>query len=498
MINTGIEVNEKVLEIGGKRSAVPVHKQNYHHPVLEHIFNSGQNIYITPKVDGVLTNFEYCGMLFECEKLDGNMFLIDVINSVKYQSFYTRFKMLESIFKTKMLYQIKTEGDVCDILNQYADTFVKHDNGVLVIKPIFYINKNNTYDGVFDMFSHIICSSTQYNTDGWIIYADGIQTLKWKPVPALTIDVEYHQEQQVFTSSDKFILNNIEFDSHVENINGVYRCYYSHAEKKWLARDKRNDKIRGNKLGTITALHIQCTGYLHTKYPEDPTVSNLKPYYFDDNNLNKYNKKTESHNIRNLCMTDIKNHISAESNSILDIGCGNGALYYNLIKQGRDVFYMGIDIDPFMLSKTPLGGCYLWQDINNLDVQHILHKTLISKLVNNIAFDVVTLIHSLHFCQDIWKLFGRIKKLTKCVIIVGIFEDYFPGDFELDDVKVKKQENGLYDFYYKWKDHKVTDKLLTNSVIENLVGWEITHKHQYKHPTNPFINMHQMLILHKI
>lgn len=495
MINTGIEVNEKVLEIGGKRSAVPVHKQNYHYPVLEHIFNSGNNIYITPKVDGILTNFEYCGMLFECEKLDGNMFLIDIINSVKYQSLYTRLKMLEKIFKTQMLYPIKSKSEVNNVLNQFNNSFIKHDNCILVLKPIFYINKKNVNgnENIYDLLGHIIYCSMQYATDGWIIYADGLQTLKWKPEIYLTIDVEYHKEQKVFTSSDRFVLNTIEFDSISDENDGIYRCYYSNAEKKWFARDKRTDKIRGNKLGTIATINTDCKGYNSA----NPNITNLKPYYFDNNNNNKYNKKTESHNIRNVCMVDILNKINIQSNSILDIGCGNGALYYNLIKQGKDIFYVGIDIDPFMLSKTPLGGCYLWQDINSLDIQHILNHTQIAKQAGVSAFDVVTLIHSLHFCKDIPKLFNEITKLTEWVIIVGIFEDYFSGDFEITDVKVKKQENGLYDFYYKWKDHKITDKLLTNSEIENLDGWKITYKKQYTHPTNLFINMHQMIILHR-
>lgn len=496
MINTEIEVKEKVLEIGGKRSAVPVHKQNYHVPVLEHIFNSGNNIYITPKVDGILTNFEYCGMLFECEKLDGNMFLIDVINSVKYQSLYTRFKMLESIFKTQILHPIKSKAEVRDVLNQYDSTFVEHENCVLVIKPIFYINKKNIdkNKNMFDLMGYVMYGSTQYNTDGWIIYTDNLQTLKWKPVIYMTIDVEYHQEQTAFTSSDRFVLNNIEFDKNIDHVDGVYRCYYSDTEKKWLAREKRNDKIRGNKLGTVVTLHAYRARYDQSEKTFD---TNLKPYYFDNNNDNKYNKKTESHGIRNICMADIQNKIGIQSNSILDIGCGNGALYYNFIKQGRDIFYIGIDIDPFMLSKTPLGGCYLWQDINNLDTQYILHHTQIAQQSGVFTFDVATFIHSLHFCKDLPKLFNEISKLTDRVIIVGIFEDYFPGDFEMADVKVKKQENGLYDFYYKWKDHKITDKLLKNSDFEGLIGWEITYQYQYNHPSNPFINMHQMIVLNK-
>lgn len=496
MINTGIEVKEKVLKIGGKRSAVPVHNQDYHMHVLEHLFNSGQNIYITPKVDGVLTNFEYCGMLFECEKLDGNMFLIDVINSVKYQSLYTRFKMLESIFKTKMLHQITSKNDVKNIINQQYDTFIKHNTCVLVIKPIFYINKNNMNinENMHDLLAHVLNNNFQYKTDGWVIYSDGLQTIKSKPMSTLTIDVEYYQEQKVFISSDKFVLNNIEFETNVDNIDGIYRCYYSYCKKKWVARDKREDKIRGNKLGTIVTLYADHIGYQLPKH----TVTNFKPYYFDNTNDKKYNKKTESHNFRSVCLNDIINNINVQANSILDIGCGNGSLYYHLLKQGRDIFYTGFDIDPFMLSKTPLGGYYLWQDINNLDASSILNCLTISIAMSINPYDAITFIHSLHFCEDKSKLFNEMLKLTECVIIVGIFEDYFPGDFELDDVKVKKQEIGLYDFYYKWKDHKITDKLLKNSDFENLNGWKITEKKQYEHLTNPFINMHQLLILHKI
>ncbi len=81
------------------------------------------------------------------------------------------------------------------------------------------------------------------------------------------------------------------------------------------------------------------------------------------------------------------------------------------------------------------------------------------------------------------------------MIIVGIFEDYFTGDFELSDVKVKLQSNGNYDFYYKWKDHKITDKLLKNADFNNLDGWQISLQKQYCHDINPFIDMHQLLVL---
>jgi SAM-dependent methyltransferase len=498
MINTTIEVKERIFESGMKRSAIPVHKQYYHQYVLEHIFNAGKNIYITPKVDGVLTNFEHCGMVFECEKLDQHMFLIDVLNGIKYQSYYTRFKMLESIFKTQMLHPIKSKDDVKNILNQYCDKFVKQEKCIAVIKPIFIINKNNINenDGMYDLLAHIIYNNVQYNTDGWIIYTDDMQTIKWKPSIHMTIDVEYHKEHNKFTSSDKFVLNNTVFEDNVEKLDGIYRCYYSDNEKIWKACEKREDKTRGNKLGTIVTIEADREGYYHAGKTK-PNLTNFKPYYFDNTNNSKYNKKTESHEIRNICLNDIVSSIGLQSNSVLDIGCGNGSLYYRFLKEERDVFYTGIDIDPFILTKTPLGGCYLWQNINNLDIDLILKMCSNVTMTHEVPYDVVTFIHSLHFCENIPKLFNEIKKLTEVVIVVGIFEDYFSEDFELSDVKVKKQENGLFEFYYKWKDHKVTDKLLSNSMFDELDSWKIIYKKHYEHKTNPFVNMHQLLILHK-
>lgn len=493
MINTQITIKEKVLEIGGKRTQIPVHLQDYHLYILTKMFNQGKNIYVTPKVDGVLTNFEYSGMLFECEKLDSNLFLIDVLNNVKYQSVYLKFKMLEKIFKTQMLHQIKDINEINKILST-QDKYLNLGHTSLVVKPVFVLNVNNINKNEFtNIIHHLTNFEYLYKTDGCIIYADNFQTTKIKPLKHMTIDVEYNSSSDIFSSADKFVLKNVYTDELLES--GIYRCNFKTDLKKWIVNEKRNDKIRGNKLGTILTIFEEI---INLKNNFEPQTLNLQPYYFDNIDKHEYNKKIETHKFRKELINTVLNFIlNTEVNSVLDIGCGNGSLYYNILKSNNsNIFYTGIDIDPFILSKTPLGGKYIWNDINNLDLNKL--TTPMSHIINTgySLYTVATFIHSLHFCKDIPKLLKTLKNFVEIIIIVGIFEDNFENNFENNDVKVIKQTNGFYDFYYKWKDSKITDKLLNISMFENLEDWYISEK-MLEHNENKFFNMHNILILKK-
>lgn len=478
MINTNIKVIEKVLEIGGKRSSVPVHLQNYHMEIIKRNWEQNKSIYVTPKVDGVLTNFEYNGIKFECEKLHNNMFLIDIMNGIKYMSYNVRFKMLEKIFKRQILHNVIDDNDTTNVLSKLNDNFSPRDTSTIVIKPIFVINKTfSKNQNVIELVLKI-CSQNnlQYPTDGWIFYLDGEQPLKYKPYNHLTIDVEHNNG--MFLSSDNFTISNVTFDEQCKNENGIYRCYYGQ-NKKWIAKEKREDKIRGNKLGTILTLEYQ-----QIDFTFNPKIV-ISPYYSD---VVSHNKNTESHNFRNVSIANVLKKIGS---SVLDIGCGNGSLFYHGLKAGMTFHYTGIEYDPYILAKAPLGGFYLWQDMNNLNIDQL--QLTIEHSIK--YYDTVVFTHSLHFCDDIQKLFNDISSITKKIIIIGIFSDYYVNDFELNDVKVVKQENETYDFYYSWKDHKVNDKLLNLAMFNNLNSWEIEESIHYENNTNPFIHMHHMLVL---
>lgn len=491
MLNTNIKVKENVLSVGSKRTCIPVHIQQYHWHILENMYEKSNNIYLTPKVDGILSNFEYCGNIFECENMDNNMFLIDILNNEKNQSYYMRFKLLEKIFNTKILCEITNLEDYYKYLEIYSDTCFNLEETLLVIKPIFFVNKLNLKTDFKNTLEIIFNSNLQYKTDGWIIYADNLQTLKKKPSIYMSIDIEYIASSNNFMSSDKFILKDFEFENNGDMSDGVYRCYYSLVKNKWIAKEKRNDKIRGNKIGTIITIKSEVENY----YTEKKYVNslNLNPYY-TTNIKNK--KKTLSQDFRNTCLIDIINIISNKSISILDIGCGNGSLYSYLNKNETNIFYTGIDIDPYILSKTPLGGCYLWQDINNLDIK-LLSKQIFNVSSNGV-YDTVIFSHSLHYSTNIKTLFKTLEILTNQIIIIGIFEDYFNYNFKLEDVKVDKRSDGMFDFYYSWKQEKITEKILRTSDFENIENWKIIAKKHYSNSNHHFINMHQMLILQKI
>jgi len=312
-----------------------------------------------------------------------------------------------------------------------------------------------------------------------------MQTIKCKPEIHLTIDIEHNDN--IFKSSDNFVLNNVQFDENVIHENGVYRCAWKN--NKWLAKEKREDKNRGNKFGTIVTLQSHVSKIMINQLVDD---NNFKPYYFDKKSHTE--KKSPSHDIRNVCLNDVIK-VCGNVRSILDIGCGNGTLYYKFLKNKTDIFYTGIDVDPFILTKTPLGGHYIWENINVLN-ENLL--TMSTSLLTNSEFkyDIVTFVNSLHYCTNIPQLFEKISKLTNKVIVVGIFEDHFTNDIELSDVKVKKLDNGMFDFYYKWKDHKITEKILKLSDLD-LIGWTCNTIKPYQDLTNPFISMHQLIVLEK-
>jgi SAM-dependent methyltransferase len=478
-----------------KRSSIPVHIQNYHMTILKQVYDSGKNIYVTPKVDGVFTNCEYGGILYECEKIDNSMILLDILNNVRYSSHYTKMKMLEKIFKTRIIHIVSNIGDISNILLKYEKISLNipemHFN--MVTKPTFVINKNTFTDDIMQTIKKLKNESVEYAypTDGWILYTDDIQPLKLKPLEHLTIDIEYDIINNVFCSSEGFIIPDVSICSIYKQSkpNTIYRCYW--IEGKWMAMEERQDKIRANKIGIILTIQAEHTGLANL---DNPIYQS--PYYFENEKI--YNKKSESHDIRNIIFDDVVNKIGSMLNlksGILDIGCGNGNLYRGLTKDLGNLaqIYTGIDIDTNVLIKATMGGLYLCEDINNIDFNKILKYS--SNIID--GYNVTTFINSLHFCDNIPKLFEELKKVTKYVLIVGIFEDYFKGNFEILDVRVEKTNDGRYDFYYKWKSQKVTDSLLKMSDFNsgNLDGWDIIYEHQYTHVSNPFINMHKMIIL---
>lgn len=480
MTNTNIHVN---LHDGKQmtKNKIPVHVKDYHVPLLHKMYNSGKNIYLTPKVDGIFTLCEYCGIMYECEKVNSNLFLLDVHNTIKYNSHYVKIKMLEKVFKTQIVYNITCVNDLILQIKKMENGNIPTDNNLIFTKPTFLINKLYFNGNLNDLLNIAYKSmNLKYPTDGWVLYLDNYNPIKIKPINHMTIDVKWDNDKKIFLSNEEIEIENIEFCKNAQIESNIYRCYWDN--NKWKATEIRNDKTRPNKIGIILSIESD-NKTNHNKFIDYDIIQ--KPYYFDDHKISQ--KNSESHNIRNTLFDNVINAIK-NTNSVLDVGCGNGKLYHTINKLNNKIVYTGIDVDPYILCNASLCGLYFWEDINKINTNSLLSKSKL-KLYDHIVF-----INSLHFVENIPQLFKQLEHTGKYVIIVGIFEDYYSNDIELNDVKVKKLENGKYDFYYKWKTEKITEKILKLSDL-HIQNWTQTYFKHFEHPTNMFINLHAMIIL---
>jgi SAM-dependent methyltransferase len=119
--------------------------------------------------------------------------------------------------------------------------------------------------------------------------------------------------------------------------------------------------------------------------------------------MNRKNRKDSPNNaIEKPLIYELIGNV--ENESILDLGCGNGAFGYELLSKGAK-FYKGIEGSKLMAedAKTNL------KDLNGL----ICHQSMESYEFESETFDIVTSRFAIHYITNIEELFMEIHKSLK-------------------------------------------------------------------------------------
>jgi trans-aconitate methyltransferase len=467
-----------INEIIPKSVVSPIHVRDYHIPLIKQYYIENRPIYITPKIDGVHCSVNYEGLIYECEKLGTDVYVIDIIKKSNAQSFYMTLRIIEKKFGRNIIYQPSTSKKLLSNLKSF-NIETKHDN--IKLKPFFLIKKDtfgmSEWEDLLEILT-IECSMPYLN-DGWIMYLEGFKNpLKFKPVEHLTIDILYDSTTKKCYSYEK---NEIDVVNNFTKNTSIMRCYWKNC--RWLAKEIRHDKQMANKQFIISTLEL-----MHNDYPNYKLIWNNDielPYYQHELSKSKLLSRpikdflTE---MRDLTFDIIKCNIEQKDKmKILDIGCGKGKLGKYLSKH-FSFLYSGIDVDPLVLSNTCHYGVYYWNNINDKELK--LNKA-----------DYVIFVNSFHYVDDKCNVLKKLSEITNTLIIFGIFEDYYMKEINNELVKVTKND-GKFMFNYAWKNSDFTEKVLNKKdVIEtaNMHGFVIKTTKKFD-IINDFYDLHELLV----
>lgn len=460
----------------------PIHFRDYHVPLLKQYYEANKPIYITPKIDGVHCTINYESFTYECEKLNDNVYVFDIVNKLATQSIYMTLRTIEKKFGRNMIYQPASAQELLLIVKTF-DSCTKEK--IIKLKPFFIIS-NNTFcksgwAELFDILSNEI--SMPYLNDGWVIYLDNFHVpLKFKPLKHMTIDILYDSTNKKCYSQEK---NEIEVMNDVTLDTNILRCYWEN--KGWVAGEIRDDKKVPNRQFIITTLemiHNSCPNY---KLLWDSDI--YFPYYNHTLSEKKLLSKMTINmitKIRNLTFDLIKKHIVQKDKlHILDIGCGKGKLG-KYLSNTLKFLYTGIDVDPITLCNSHCNGVYCWKNIND------------DKFNFDCKSDYAIFVNSFHYVDNKTDILRKLYDVTDVLLIFGIFEDFYKDEIKDDYVHVKKNGDKFV-FDYAWKKRKITEKILNkHDVIDSaeISGWNLKCTEKID-AINDFYSLHELLIFVK-
>jgi len=474
----------------------PIHVMPYHVSFMKHQYDSGNDIYLTPKCDGVYSQFKLNNNdnnVFQCELIDNFAYVFDII-CLTISSFRTKMRLLELIFNVKILYTIKNVNDIHTIFNKYHLEFKltqsKNSSKIIRTKPVFVINKN-TFDSdeikkLFNIFDNEYYTP-DYPNDGWILYIDQLNNpLKIKSLKYLTVDLSYDGMTNCKTSDGNIIfVHNIP----KKLLNCIIRCNWNN--NHWEYLDTRKDKNSANNMNIVKNIYENIKNPI--QYYDIWTQHYQMPYY--NGNCNANNNNIKSLRLASFeliykilcCVSKIQTSVS-----IIDIGCGNGSLNKYLLSKHIDQYsYIGVDIDPFILSKSSPNGVHIWNDFNS--------PTFFSR-INNCFFDFAVFINSFHYISDKKQFLINMKEHFHNIIIVDLFDNNNFDNIETGDVIIKRKYDNLFEFNYKWKNNIFIEKIMKKSDFEKYIfdanGWNIHSCKKFEsHTSDKFINLHTMYVI---
>jgi SAM-dependent methyltransferase len=481
---------------------VPLHIMSYHIPVIKYEYDTDNNLYITPKVDGSYGQFKFSDIdtnIYQCEILGNYAYVFDIICHDQ-KSFLHRMMMLEKIFDTKILFTVSNTVEIISILNDYSKKYTKinYDTNAILIrtKPVFIINKNIFNSDNIEQLFDIITNNydTYYPNDGWIMYINSLKhPLKIKPLNHLTIDILYDEKINMAISNLPKIVN-----------GKIIRCYWDNKYQSWTYLNTRNDKKKGNNVYVVNQImnNVKYPIYFYKIWKSFNTKSNtfnftekhiqIRPYYKNTISKNIGNgQKNKIQLLRLSFFSDIHNLLLRENKtniSILDIGCGNGSLNKFLsCKKLEKFYYVGIDIDPFMLSHAYLNGMYYWNDINS--------DNFFDNIVDQ-QYDFAIFINSFHYIINKETFLKHLKQHVNKIIIINIFNNE-NTNIDTEEVKVVKLEKNMFEYHYKWKNDIFIEEMMRESDFTKNVndsGWKILNIKRYDN-NDEFIGLHTMYVL---
>jgi ubiquinone/menaquinone biosynthesis C-methylase UbiE len=256
--------------------------------------------------------------------------------------------------------------------------------------------------------------------------------------------------------------------------NGIWRCYWSYQQNKWIPREIRTDKIVPNYSYIVTELtnmHIRpwLPTDLISHMPNDTYYTHKKIL---DKNINS-NSITDMlelfHLISKNRIDELINEYSIKT--ICDIGCGQSK-YLELHKMNK-IKYVGLDIDPVSITlnkeKTQKNNNlnWLWSNINKPDWSSF-KDPILSQLQKN-SVDLIIVRNSINYANNLSTFISDIASICKknTVIYILMFDANAITDINSEHITIKKQSinqneqsinqnkqtNDKYMFRYSWRDN---------------------------------------------
>lgn len=442
-------------------------------------------ITISPKADGLNSIIRYKSKYFEAEDMghyklvyDSNYYYIKHNDTLFARSEWIR--SLHPLYSTcnNISYMASSISEINKIIefdNLNFEKFIMncseiHDHGDL--NSINWFPKTTILVKGFDIkdFLQILDQkiSVNYLTDGWIVtlyyFNEGQiklifgSPLKVKLTPDMTIDLFYDGIN--FSTLNGTI---IPVSNQNNKQKGIWRCNYDHNDKIWKTASSRSDKYKPNNDRIVLPI---------IKYHNNPWYpSDIINYiyndiiYYPNNHYNKIdNSLSKFLEIRKNIVSNYVNIIIKNNSTILDIGCGNGAIL-EYIKNVKYLKYVGIDKDFSCLvhceRKIKLNDDLIWGDIT-LEKWNYFDDCLYDN-----KYDVIVCINVIHYINDDnkMKLFiDNLSKLSKKhtkFLLIGLDSNKMKSVDTLshDDFIIKAIENNKYKFKYPWLNREFSETI---------------------------------------